>query len=120
MKFLIDMNLSPLLVTLLENHGFNAVHWSTIGDPRETDRNIMEWAIENGYTVVTNDLDFGHILAATRRNCPSVIQFRVQDISPYRIILYLVEVLKQYKSYIEDGSLITIDETRSRIKILLI
>jgi predicted nuclease of predicted toxin-antitoxin system len=33
MKFLIDMNLSPLWVPFLANQGFEAVHWSTVGQP---------------------------------------------------------------------------------------
>ena len=49
-KLLIDMNLSPYWVSVLNNHGWQAVHWSTVGDPRASDRTIMEWAIEHGYT----------------------------------------------------------------------
>jgi len=33
MKFLIDMNLSPLWVSFLSGKGFKAVHWSTVGQP---------------------------------------------------------------------------------------
>jgi predicted nuclease of predicted toxin-antitoxin system len=33
MKFLVDMNLSPLWVPFLTNQGFEAVHWSTVGQP---------------------------------------------------------------------------------------
>ena len=32
MKILIDMNLSPEWVAVFENHGWSAVHWSTVGD----------------------------------------------------------------------------------------
>ena len=31
MKLLVDMNLSPSWVDRLARHGFEAVHWSTIG-----------------------------------------------------------------------------------------
>ena len=33
MKLLVDMNLSPSWVDRLVRHGFEAVHWSTIGGP---------------------------------------------------------------------------------------
>lgn len=33
MKILLDMNLSPDWVKVLENQGFEAVHLSTIGNP---------------------------------------------------------------------------------------
>ena len=60
MKLLIDMNLSPLWVGFLASRGVEAVHWSTVGDPRAKDSTIMEWewARAGGYVVFTHDLDF--------------------------------------------------------------
>jgi len=58
-KVLIDMNLSPLWVEQLSRAGFEAVHWSNVGDPRTPDRTLMQWAREHGYVVLTHDLDFG-------------------------------------------------------------
>jgi len=43
MKLLIDMNLSPDWVAVFEKQGWQALHWSAVGDPRATDRVIMEW-----------------------------------------------------------------------------
>jgi predicted nuclease of predicted toxin-antitoxin system len=57
MKFLIDMNLSPEWVAFFEHNGWEAVHWSMVGDPRATDRRIMERAQAHGYIVFTHDLD---------------------------------------------------------------
>lgn len=42
MKILLDMNLSPDWVPLLKAAGYESVHWSTVGNPRECDRVIME------------------------------------------------------------------------------
>jgi predicted nuclease of predicted toxin-antitoxin system len=55
MKILIDMNLSPDLVIVLENNGFEAIHWSSIGEILDRDREIMTWAKNNGYVVLTHD-----------------------------------------------------------------
>ena len=48
LKFLVDMNLSPQWVAVLWKHGWQAVHWSTLGDPGASDRDIMDWASVNG------------------------------------------------------------------------
>jgi predicted nuclease of predicted toxin-antitoxin system len=32
MKILIDMNLSPEWVEVIERHGWKALHWSTVGE----------------------------------------------------------------------------------------
>ena len=36
-KIIIDVNLPPSLVSILENEGWEALHWSSIGDPGATD-----------------------------------------------------------------------------------
>jgi predicted nuclease of predicted toxin-antitoxin system len=43
MKLLIDMNLSPDWVPVLSAVGIEAIHWSTVGDPRAPDRTIFTW-----------------------------------------------------------------------------
>lgn len=44
MKLLIDMNLSPDWIAVFEQQEWEALYWSTVGDPRATDSVIMEWA----------------------------------------------------------------------------
>lgn len=58
LKLVIDMNLSPDWVDSLEDVGRHSVHWSSIGDPKARDSEIMAWARANGHVVFTHDLDF--------------------------------------------------------------
>ena len=44
MKFLIDMNLSPLWVSFLAEKVFGFVHWSTVGQPGAADYEIFDFA----------------------------------------------------------------------------
>jgi predicted nuclease of predicted toxin-antitoxin system len=46
-SIVIDMNLSPDWVPVLQGGGWAAVHWAAIGDPRAEDREIMSWASAN-------------------------------------------------------------------------
>jgi predicted nuclease of predicted toxin-antitoxin system len=117
-KLLIDMNLSPIWVEVLERQGWETAHWSTIGDPRAADEVIMEWARDNDYVVFTHDLDFGALLATTRAEGPSVIQVRTQDIMPQSLGERLVRLLQEYEPTLESGALVTVDEIRSRVRIL--
>jgi predicted nuclease of predicted toxin-antitoxin system len=112
------MNLSPQWVTVLEKHGWQATHWSNVGDPRAPDREIMTWAQTNQYTVFTHDLDFGMLLAVTRAEGPSVIQVRAQDVTPTHLENLVVSALKEYSSLLETGALIVVDESRLRARIL--
>ncbi len=65
MKLLLDMNLSPRWIQTLGDQGWETVHWTSVGDPRASDRVIMEWAHDHDHVVITHDLDFGALLAAT-------------------------------------------------------
>lgn len=118
MKILIDMNLSPAWVDIFSKYEIEAVHWSSVGDPRATDRIIMKWASTNGYIVFTHDLDFGALLAATQASSPSVIQVRTQEILPAQLETIVINAINQFRTSLMAGALITVDEMRSRVRIL--
>ena len=74
------MNLSPSWVDRLAGHGFEAVHWFTIGAATAPDVEILAWANQHEFVLITNDLDFSAILAASAGASPSVVQIRTQDL----------------------------------------
>lgn len=112
------MNLSPAWVRTLGESGHDAVHWTEVGAFDATDRALMEWARENGCVVLTNDLDFGAILAATEAAGPSVLQLRTQDVSPWVAGDRLVAALARFEPELMAGALVTIDDRRERARIL--
>lgn len=103
MKLAIDINLSPAWVELFRQHGYDAVHWSTVGDPRATDRAIMAWAREEGYVVFTHDLDFSRLLALTRASGPSV---------------FVLRALHQHGEALRAGAIVVLQAASSRARIL--
>ncbi len=118
MKLLVDMNLSPDWVTALAQAGWEAVHWSKVGNPRAADSEIMAWARQHGHIVFTHDLDFGSMLALTQAEGPSVIQIRTQDVTPAAIGKLVNAALRQFERDLEKGALIVLDESRARARIL--
>ncbi len=118
MKLLIDMNLSPRWVKLLAGAGIEAAHWSEFGAANAPDSEIMEFAKSKGYVVLTHDLDFSAILAATHGDKPSVVQIRSEDISPDVIGKPVVEALRQMTAELEEGALLTVDLNRTRLRVL--
>lgn len=118
MRLLIDMNLSPRWVTVLEKSGFEAVHWSILGAKNATDHEIMTFAKENRYVVVTHDLDFSAILSATQGEKPSVVQIRSENVSPEAIGIQVIAALRQMATELEEGAPLTIDPVRTRLRIL--
>jgi len=118
MKTLIDMNLSPTWVSVLEKAGHTASHWATIGPPNARDREILEWAKTQGHVLFTHDLDIGAILAATSADAPSVIQIRTQDVTPDKAKDLLLNALKRFEKDLLRGALISLDEEKSRVRLL--
>lgn len=118
MRLLIDMNLSPTWVSWLRTAKVEAVHWTEIGHATDPDEILFAWAKSHGYVVFTNDLDFGAILAATNADGPSVIQLRVRDLMPDKLAPRLLAILEQFEDELAEGALISVDERRSKARIL--
>ena len=118
MKLLLDMNLSQRWVGWLDQQGQEAVHWIDIGNRGASDTEIMAYAKANDLIVLTHDLDFGAILAATSGEKPSVIQIRAEDTSPEAIGRQVLAAVRQLTSELETGALVTVEPARSRVRLL--
>ncbi|MGA8098665.1 MAG: DUF5615 family PIN-like protein [Candidatus Cybelea sp.] len=118
MKVLVDLNLSPHWIEFFKNSGFEAVHWSTVGDLKASDSEIMEYAAVHGYVVLTHDLNFSSILAASRGATPSVVQIRAEDVSVKAIGSQVVAALRRAQGELKVGALLTIDHVRTRLRLL--
>ena len=117
-KLLVDMNLSPEWVPVLQKHGWQAVHWSLVGDPRASDRVIMDWAAAHEYVVFTHDLDFGMMLALSHEAGPSVLQIRGENILPDHLEGLVIAALRQHEADLSSGALVVVDASRSRVRVL--
>ncbi len=118
LQLLVDMNLSPDWVPLLQQDGWSAVHWSTIGDARAADGDIMAWARANRHIVFTHDLDFGTALALTHATGPSVLQIRCRDVLPDHAGPLVVAALRQHEADLAAGALVVIEESNNRVRVL--
>ncbi|HEY5329030.1 MAG TPA: DUF5615 family PIN-like protein [Acidobacteriaceae bacterium] len=118
MKLLLDMNLSPLWLATLSHAGFEVIHWSAVGAANAPDHEIMLFAQERGYTICTQDLDFGSMLAASGNGRPSVVQIRSQDILPNGIGMQVVAALLRMSAELEAGALVTVDPRKTRVRVL--
>ena len=118
MKLLVDMNLSPRWIGLLNDSGMHAVHWSTVGRVDAPDSEIMAFAAAGEFVVLTHDLDFGAILAVTHGEKPSVVQIRAEDVSPDVIGKQVIAALRQMAVELQEGALLTIDPSRTRMRLL--
>ncbi len=118
MKLLVDMNLSPSWVGRLAQHGFEAVHWSTVGAATAPDTEILAYAHRHNLVLITNDLDFSAILAASAGASPSVVQIRTQDLLSDAAVSIVAKALEAHREDIKRGALLSIDEGGTRVRML--
>ncbi len=78
----------------------------------------MRAAHDRGAVVITNDLDFGAMLASSGAEGPSLIQLRAADLRPEALAPILIETVRQLSSELESGALVTLESARNRVRLL--
>lgn len=109
---------SPRWADVLAEAGIEAVHWSELGARLAPDEEITAFAKSEGYVILTHDLDFSVILAATHGDKPSVIQVRSDDVSPDMIGKPVIKALRQMEVELDKGALLSVDPKRTRVHLL--
>lgn len=118
MKILVDVNLAPSWVKRLEDAGFDAMRWTSIGPANADDATISAYADREGYVVLTHDQDFSTLLAYTRRGGPSVVLLRTSSLRPDRFGERVVRALEIARSSLEarPGAVLVIEDQRVRLR----
>ena len=116
MKFLADMGVAWRIVTWLRQQNHDVVHSRELNLIRASDAEIFANAEREGRVILTFDLDFGEIVAASGKKLPSVISFRLHNTRTPHVINRLAKVLNDSSKALEKGAIITVEETRHRIR----
>lgn len=82
MRLLIDANLSHRVAELLREAGHDAVHVREIGLRHASDDEILDAATAGEHLIISEDTDFGALLAHRQASGPSLVLLR--SIEPSR------------------------------------
>ena len=116
MKFLADMGISVVTVDYLCSQGYDAVHLREQGLHKMEDPAILQKARMEQRIVLTHDLDFGDLLAASGTVLPSVIIFRLRDMRPANVNRHLEALLAERSEELEQGVIMSVREGRIRMR----
>ena len=116
MKFLADMGISPKTVALLRALGHDATHLQEQGLERLPDPAILVKALAEDRILLTHDLGFGELVAASGGYLPSVIIFRLRNMHPNHVNHYLSQILARYQVELEEGAVISVTEGQIRLR----
>ena len=116
MKFLADMGISPKTVAFLQGLGHAAEHLHHQGLDRLPDSAILDKAKREGCVLLTHDLDFGELLAASGTQLTSVIIFRLRNMHPEQVNRYLRVIISQHQALLEQGAIVSVAEGQIRVR----
>lgn len=118
MKFLLDMGLAPGTAAFLRRLGHEAIHLHDEGLDDLPDPQILERARVEGFVLLTHDLDFPELVAASQAALPSLVVFRLRNMRPGNVESHLSKVLEQSRDALERGAVVSVTEGVIRIRFL--
>ncbi len=116
MRFLADMGISYQTVEFLRNEGHEAIHLHEQGLHRLDDPAILTKSKQEQRVLLTHDLDFGELVAASGAQLPTVITFRLRNMQPDNVNRHLQAVIKEHQDALNQGAIATVTEGRVRVR----
>jgi predicted nuclease of predicted toxin-antitoxin system len=118
MRIVIDCCLPNEWKEILDSSAHEAALRRDIGPSDPTDEAIMKWAAANDAIVLTQDRDFGELLATQGLTAPSIVQIRDESPTPEDLGSEVLAALQNYTAELGEGAIVTIQAGRARISLL--
>jgi len=118
MKILLDMNIPFKYAALLAKKGLEVMRWPDVGAPDAADLEIMAYARNNDFIVLTCDLDFSAILSITHELKPSVAQIRASVHHAEQAVDLIASALFRYADDLKKGAILSINLKKARLRLL--
>jgi predicted nuclease of predicted toxin-antitoxin system len=115
-KFLADMRVSQTTVRVLCEHGREVISLREQQLGRLHDTDILDKAKSEGCVVLTFDLDFGDLLAATIQLLPSMVIFRLHNQPPQLVTTRLLEIITSCREDLSEAAVVIVEHTRYRVR----
>lgn len=116
MRFLADMPISRSTVYHLRSQNHDVIHLLDLGLEQAKDHEIAELAAAQERVLLTMDLDFGAIIAASKAGSPSVVIFRLRDNRPAIVNDLLDGNLSQVAASLEQGAIAVFEVDKVRVR----
>jgi predicted nuclease of predicted toxin-antitoxin system len=110
------MGISPVTVAFLRQAGLDAVHLHEEQLDKLPDSEILDKARTEGRVLLTSDLDFGDLLAASGEALPTVVVFRLRSMVPENVNRHVTMLLAQHSAELEQGVVVSVAEDHIRTR----
>jgi predicted nuclease of predicted toxin-antitoxin system len=113
MKFLVDVNASGAVVTLLETLGHDVAQAVTV-DERMSDDAILQWALDETRVIVTTDQDFEEMIWREQRAHCGVL--RLENLPRVARKILLTETLAAHEADLAAGAIVIATSRKIRVR----
>jgi predicted nuclease of predicted toxin-antitoxin system len=110
------MGIAPRILDWLDSKGHDATHLREQGLHRLPDLEIFQKAEDERRILLTFDLDFGEIAALSGARTVSVIVFRLANTRTEKVLKRLEAVLEECGDTLTQGVVVSVEETRHRVR----
>jgi predicted nuclease of predicted toxin-antitoxin system len=114
MKVLLDSCISAILLPPLKTAGHDAI-WVGNWPEDPGDQDILAFAHNEKRVIITLDKDFGALAVRDARPHSGII--RLVNLSIREQPSVCIEILSKHEPILQDGAIITVDQTRLRIRL---
>ena len=114
MRILADLHISPVTIRYLHSLGHDIIRTDALLPPNAPDEDIVGVAIKENRVILTQDMDFGAILASSHRDTPSLISIRLAFPTVERVNSVLERVLPDLELAVLNGVMATVEDHRVR------
>ena len=116
MRFLVDQAVSWRVARDLAAEGHDAVHVRDLGLAAADDATILRRAADEERVIITQDTDFGTLLAGSFDAQPSVIILRMHNGRPEEHTSALLANLDELDDDLVRGAIVVIGDTAIRVR----
>lgn len=117
MRLLVDENLSWRVADMLREAGFDAAHVAERGLASATDEEVLALAAAEDRIVISEDTDFGTLLARSAARLPSLVLLRsVEPLTPDDQAALLVANLPGLADELHSGVVAVLGHGRIRVR----
>lgn len=111
-KLLLDQGMPADASLIFRQMGYECRHVSEFGMQKAEDEEILSFARDHRYVVITLDADFHALVAVRGLITPSVVRLRREGCRAETAVEILVPVLERYGVDLQVGALISVKEHR--------
>jgi len=110
------MGVSPVTVQFLRGLGHEAVRLSELGHEKQSDQDVIRYALEHRQVVITFDLDYPALLALNPDSRISAIILRTTSAEPEWVNQRLRETLPLMRNALSEGAIAVVEDDRIRVR----